>query len=169
MLKKNQAQGKPIEWILLTNMPVNNFQDAHDIIKAYSKRWHIENFHKILKTSFKLEEARLESFEALTILAATISILADRLYYMIHFARINPDAPCSNLMEKSEWKSLWIYLKKPVPLQVPTFNQAIVNIAIIAGYMNRKSDKPLGILLITRGWKILRNLNSLYLKLVGNR
>ncbi len=164
-----EAGSEAIEWILLTNIPVKNLEDARNMIIAYGQRWHIENFHKVLKTSFKLEEARLETFDGLKILATTMSILAYRLYYMIHFSRMNPDLPCTHIVETSEWKATWIYLKKKIPKETPSCHEMITNIAILGGYMNRKSDKKPGILLITRGWLILKDIHSLYLKLVGNR
>jgi len=39
----------PIEWLLLTNTPVENFAEAVQVIGWYGCRWQIELFHKIIK------------------------------------------------------------------------------------------------------------------------
>jgi hypothetical protein len=167
--EENVAKGsKGIEWILLTNMSVGNFEEAYEIVRGYGYRWHIENFHKVLKTSFKLDEAQLETFEGLIVLATTVSILSYRLYYMIHYARVNSDAPCTAIVERSEWQALWIYKDKKIPLLEPSCERVIIEIAMLGGYMNRKSDKKPGILVISRGWHILQNMHQMYLRLSDN-
>ena len=40
---------KPIEWRLLTNLPVDSLQDAARMIDWYRTRWEIEMFFHVLK------------------------------------------------------------------------------------------------------------------------
>lgn len=35
---------KPIEWFLITSMPVLSFEDALEKVQWYKERWKIENF-----------------------------------------------------------------------------------------------------------------------------
>jgi IS4 transposase len=50
----------------LTSLPVNNYGDAFLVINYYSKRWHIENYFKVLKDGCcKVERTSLRTFEKL--------------------------------------------------------------------------------------------------------
>lgn len=41
---------KPINWKLLTDMPVSSRKEAIEKLDWYAMRWKIETFHKILKS-----------------------------------------------------------------------------------------------------------------------
>ena len=56
---------KPIEWMLITNIKIDNNQKAMQAIDWYQKRWQIENFHRILKSGCKIEDSRLATYEKL--------------------------------------------------------------------------------------------------------
>jgi hypothetical protein len=145
-----------IKWVLLTNISINTQEEALKIIGYYKLRWHIENYHKVLKSSFKVEEARLESLEGLFNLLSLLGVLAVKLYYLIHLSRVDGEKSCDEILEKQEWESLLIVSKKSKisdqDLHPPTVKEAIVMIAQLGGYMNRKRDLPPGIIVIWRGW-----------------
>ena len=62
--ERNPPRGrKPIEWKLLTDLPVRSRQEALEKIRWYAMRWKIETFHKVLKSGCRAEEARLQSAE----------------------------------------------------------------------------------------------------------
>jgi hypothetical protein len=54
-----------INWLLLTSLEVNNLKDAIQIIEFYKHRWIIEEYHKCMKTGFKLEETQLRTLKRL--------------------------------------------------------------------------------------------------------
>lgn len=57
----NPPEGnKPIEWILLTDMIINNVDEAIQIIQHYLCRWQIELYFKILKSGCNIEKMQLE-------------------------------------------------------------------------------------------------------------
>ena len=49
------AGQEPVEWILLTSLPAETFAQARRIIRAYTLRWKIEEFHRILKSGCRVE------------------------------------------------------------------------------------------------------------------
>jgi hypothetical protein len=62
--KRGAPKGrKPIEWKLITDLPVQRRSDAIEKINGYAMRWKIEVFHKILKSGCKAEEAKLRTAE----------------------------------------------------------------------------------------------------------
>lgn len=52
---------EPIEWKLLTDLPVTCLQEAVEKLEWYAMRWKIETFHKVLKSGCRAEDANLSS------------------------------------------------------------------------------------------------------------
>ena len=52
---------KPIEWKLITDLPVRGRSDAVEKINWHAMRWKIEVFHKILKSGCKAEDGKLRT------------------------------------------------------------------------------------------------------------
>ena len=71
-----------VEWKLLTNLPVETFDDAVEKLQWYAMRWKIETYHKILKSGCKAEESRLRTAQRLTNLLAIYCILAWRVFWL---------------------------------------------------------------------------------------
>lgn len=55
-----------IEWILLTNEPIETKEQLIRIVEAYRTRWVIEEFFKAIKTGCAFESRQLETYHALT-------------------------------------------------------------------------------------------------------
>ena len=49
----------PVEWMLLTTEPVTNAEFAATILRWYSYRWRIEEYHKVSKSGCQVERYRL--------------------------------------------------------------------------------------------------------------
>ena len=65
----------PIDWKLLTNLPVSSRKEAIEKLDWYAMRWKIETFHKILKSGCRAEYAKLRTAERLTNLIALYCIV----------------------------------------------------------------------------------------------
>ncbi len=76
----------PLEWMLLTNLPVNTFDEAVEKVSWYCLRWKIEIFHKILKSGLKVEECRLGTAERLVRYLTVMSIIAWRILFITSIA-----------------------------------------------------------------------------------
>lgn len=55
----------PIEWLLLSTVPVHTVEDAIARVDWYACRWGIELFHKVLKSGCHIEMRQLESADGL--------------------------------------------------------------------------------------------------------
>jgi hypothetical protein len=53
---------EPIEWLLLTDLPIDTDDDVLKIIDYYVCRWQIEIYHRVLKSGCKVEESQLRRF-----------------------------------------------------------------------------------------------------------
>ena len=172
--EENAPEGiEPIDWMLFTNMPVNNIEEALEKINWYSLRWRIEVFHKILKSGLKTEDCRLSTAERLMRYLALMSIVAWRIYWITLISRSIPNASCLLFLNELEWKVLFLRInkKKKVPEEVPTIREAVHWIAQLGGFLARKGDKEPGIIYIWRGLKKFANIYEgfeMATKLMGN-
>ena len=97
---------EPIQWFLLTDLPVEDLTDALRIIEIYKSRWHIEQIFRLTKQKgFNLEESQLERAASLKNLMAFTFIAASRVYQMV-LARNNESRMGSDLFEPDEMKAL---------------------------------------------------------------
>jgi hypothetical protein len=86
---------EPIDWKLITDLPVRCRQEAIDKLQWYAMRWKIETFHKILKSGCRAEESHLRTAQRLTNLIALMCILSWRIFWLTMMNRVAPDAPAT--------------------------------------------------------------------------
>lgn len=155
--------GGELSWRLLTTIPVNNLDDAKEVLRLYKMRWKIELYFKTLKTGCTIEDCRLGDASKLMNYISLMSIIAWRLFWMNLIAREDQNVSCEVALTKAEWKVAWMLLnrkkikeglisKKP-PDKAPTLREAIRWIAGTGGFLGRKSDGEPGIITFWRGWK----------------
>lgn len=135
----------PIDWTLITNKPIATLAEATEVIADYNGRWGIEVFFRTLKTGCKVEKLRLKKSSALQASIALYSIIAWRLNFLVEHSRRNGNQPCSRYFSKEEWEStLAIITKQPPPEEPVSLREFIEEVAILGGYLGRKSDPPPG-------------------------
>ena len=155
---------EPIEWMLITNLPIDTLDEISQVIGYYRLRWLIEEYHKILKTGCTIEQCCLEDTEAMFRYITLYSVIAWRLFWIVRVQRVNPEAPCTEGLAESEWKALYCYVHKTnkIPDQIPTIRDTVVWIARLGGFLARKGDGEPGIITIWRGWTRLNNIVEMY-------
>lgn len=70
---------KPVEYLLLTTEPVDDWAQIQTVIDYYCRRWVIEEWHRALKEGCAQQKSQLKSHEALCRLSAVNSVVAVRL------------------------------------------------------------------------------------------
>ncbi len=146
------AGEEPIEWILLTNLPVENLADALRVIERYCLRWQVEVFHKILKSGCRVEEAQFKSDARLRPRIALQMVVAWRIHYVTLAGRACPDLPCGILFDSCEWKAVVVVVRgKAAENTEPTLGDMIKYLGQLGGHLNRKSDGFPGPKTIWRG------------------
>jgi hypothetical protein len=153
------AGAEPLEWFLLTNIPVERAAEARQVIAYYECRWVVEEYHKALKTGCDIEcmqfthQSRLEPMIALqSVVALTLLNLRD--------ASRRPDAqttPANEVVaqEYVHVLSAWRHGDARPDWTVQEFFLAL---ARLGGHQNRRRDKHPGWLVLWRGWTTLQNL-----------
>jgi hypothetical protein len=154
-----------LDWLLLTNVAIESWQDATERIGWYCLRPQTLSWHKILKSGCTVEDCRLESAERLKPYLTLMSIIAWRLFWLTHINRQMPEASCTIILAEHEWKALYtaIHRRADLPATPPTVRQAVRWIAQLGGFLGRKGDGEPGITTIWRGWSRLADMADLYL------
>ena len=142
-----------ISWVLLTNLPVKDFDEAAEKIDWYAKRWGIETWHKVLKSGCKVEDCLLETADRLKRFLTLFSIIGFRLMHITYLARVDPNAPSTEVFSEEEVEALHIRVKKALPPEdkPPTLREAAQMIGSLGGHLGRKSDGDAGITVMWRG------------------
>ncbi|MCG8363500.1 MAG: IS4 family transposase [Pseudanabaenales cyanobacterium] len=159
--EENPPTGEPpVRWLLLTTLPIANFEQAYQYIKWYSCRWLIERHHFVLKSGCRIEQLQLETADRIHRALATYSIVACRLLWLTYEARHNPERPADEVFQPYEWKALYSAIHKTtvLPSTPPTLHTCMRWIAQLGGFMGRKRDGQPGIKTI---WQGLRRLHDI--------
>ena len=136
---------EPIEWLLVTSLPIDSRQALEKVIDYYCGRWPIEPLFRTLKTGCRVEELRLESIERLKPCVALYLIVAWRVQFTAMVGRECPDLPADALFSEAEWKSVWqIVRKESPPRSAPRLKEFIPILASLGGYLARRHDPPPG-------------------------
>lgn len=147
------AQVKPIKWVLITNLLIDDIDQAIEKVVWYSYRWNIEIFHKIIKSGCSVEKSQLRTAERLKKYIILKSIIAWRIFWLSRTFRLSCHQSCVTVLSEEEWKILYRKVNKKSPPQVPPkIEEVYYWIAKLGGYIGRKSDPPPGVISVWRGW-----------------
>ena len=132
----------PIEWLLMTTLPVDEVEQVRQVIQYYTVRWMIEVLFRTLKSGCRVERRRFEHIDRLLPCLAIYLVIAWRTLFACRLARSCPDIDCEAVFEPSEWQSVWMAVHRQPPPQTPPRLEDMVRlIAQLGGYVNRR-DPP---------------------------
>lgn len=148
-----------IEWILLTNVPVRDDQQAWERVDWYATRWVIEEYHKCLKTGLSIEQMQFTTRDRLDPAIALYSVIATWLLEWRDLSRHTQQSvqPATQVVPE-----LWVLIlstwrhKQPRPDW--TVGEFLLALARLGGHQNRKYDHPPGWLILWRGWIQLQSM-----------
>lgn len=143
----------PIEWILATNMPLENSDDALKIVTFYTHRWKIERFHFILKSGCKVEKIQQRSYSRILPVLFIYSIIAAFILSITYFARNSPSTPCDSFLSEIEWKTLYRLVNrspKP-PIRPYSIASAVAFLGELGSFKHKPSDGDYGVLSVWKG------------------
>ena len=136
---------EPVEWLLLTSLPVDEIEQVRLVIQYYGVRWMIEVFFRVLKSGCRVEERRFEHIDRLLSCLAVYLIVAWRTLYVCRLGRSCPDVSCEAVFEPAEWKAVWRVVRRTEPPgEPPPMAEMVRLVAQLGGYVNRKRRDPPG-------------------------
>ncbi|WP_295493743.1 IS4 family transposase [uncultured Ralstonia sp.] len=155
---------EPLEWMLLTSVPTTTLDEALERLAWYAQRWTIETWHRVLKSGCRIEARQFGNIERFVRATALFAVIGWRILYATLLSRTDPDLCCEVLLQPVEWQALYCrthHTNRP-PKRPPKLLQALLWIAMLGGYLNRKHDRPPGPTVIWRGFLILHEITSMY-------
>jgi len=151
---------EPIEWVLLSNQPVESAQQALEVAGFYACRWIVEEYHKCLKSGCRVEQRQLEEAERLEPLVGVLSAVAVRLLRLKTMARAEPHAPAEKTVEEKYVRVLAAYRK--IDRRKLSNRVFWVEVAKMGGFLARRGDGDPGWQTTWLGWRELQALTAGY-------
>ena len=144
---------KPVEWFLLTSVRVEGFETAVELIGYYLRRWRVEDFFRVLKSGCRAEHLGFHSAERLQRALTIHAVIAWRLMLMTLLGREVPEGDAELLFSDIELRFLADYAADAALPAPRNLAGAVLLVALLGGYQNRKHDPPPGHQLMWRGYE----------------
>lgn len=133
----------PLEWLLVTTLPIHDVNQVQLVVHYYTVRWQIEVYFKTLKSGCRIECRYFERLGRLINCLAVYSIVAWKVFYLCRLSHECPDLDCEVIYEPDEWKPVYMAVtKREPPKTPPSLNEITRMIASLGGYVIRKSTRP---------------------------
>jgi hypothetical protein len=154
--EQNPPDGvEALEWMLLCDGRIENYEQARERVAHYESRWFIEEFHKALKTGLGAEKLQFEHGASIQAAVAIMSIVALRLMEVRERVRRTPEAPA----EESGLSELELeLLRRRLKRTIRTVRDVALAIGRLGGHMNRTGDGMPGWITLWRGMHELRSM-----------
>jgi hypothetical protein len=148
---------EPLEWVLITSVPVESTAQAWLCVDWYTLRWIVEDFHRCLKTGCSMEKRHFQSYENLTRLLGLIGPLAVRLLLLRSCARQTPKAPATNILPALWLRVLELFTHRSLH-SLASADHLWRTVARLGGYRGYQGDGLPGWQTLWRGWLRLQAL-----------
>jgi len=139
------ADVAPVEWLLVTTLPIADATDLEHVVDHYRARWTIEEFFKALKSGCAYEQRQLESRATLLNALGLLAPLAWRLLALRSVAA-DATAPAGTILEADELHVLRQISRDITLGPAPTAADALYALARLGGHFPQ-NGRP--------GWKVL--------------
>ena len=146
---------KAVEWFLLTSLDVDGFDSAVKLIGYYLRRWRVEDFFRVLKSGCRTEHLAFHTAGRLQRAITINAVIAWRLMLMTLLGREVPECDAELLFSDVELRFLNDYAADTAGSAPRTLAAAVLLVAILGGYQNRKHDPPPGHQIMWRGYERL--------------
>jgi hypothetical protein len=150
--KNVPAGATAVRWLLLTTVQVVSLKQAMRCVRWYCRRWRIEEWHRVLKSGCKIEEHQNHSAEALLRAITLDAVIAWRIMVLVLLGREVPGLPAEGIFDPDECEVLELLAKK----KHLTLSAAIIVIAKLGGFLNRKCDGNPGYESLWKGYAQFR-------------
>jgi hypothetical protein len=164
-VRERSADKDALDWMIYTNVPVCTLAEGQRVVDSYRTRWRIEEFHRTWKSGHcNVEDAQLQSLEALVKWATLLAAVATRIERLKYSSRHHPNQPATSVMETVEIEVLQIFHRegqsKPAaakPVAAVSVAEVTQWIASMGGWMGKSHGLP-GSVTLARGLERLENL-----------
>jgi hypothetical protein len=148
---------EPLDWLLLTTLPVTSFAAAQARLAWSVCRWTSEVWHSVLTAGCARARRPLARAETRQRGLALACVIAWRVRAAPLLARAVPDLPCTVLLEAAEGqaRACAIPATSAPPAAPPSLGAAVRWRATLGGDMGRRREGPPGPEVLWRGLRRL--------------
>lgn len=159
-LEEQPPQGTdPLEWFLFTDEPCQTSEECQRVVRIYTYRWKIEEFHMGLKTGCRMEERQLQERQRLEALLGLFDVIAVMIVRLRDLALRKDAVAASRVLNATQLQLL--HTKHPKLGPQPVAREALRAVAQLGGFLGRRSDGD-------PGWRTLwRGMHALLLMEAG--
>jgi hypothetical protein len=133
----------PLSWMLLKTELVEDVNMASTLLRWYTHRWRVEDYHKILKSGCQSERYRLAAVGMKTLLGF-LGVIAVELLQVTYLHRTQPDAPARAILNSVQLEVLKAKVSKKLPT-ILTVGWAVEAVAYLGGYLEHRRQTSIGI------------------------
>lgn len=152
-------QVEPIEWMLLTNVPIDGVEAARECVSDYACRWIIEEYHKGMKSGCGIEDVQMTTAHGLHNAIALLSVLAVHVLRLRCKAR---DESTAQQLAKNHEEPLKVKLvaeqTKVAHYETMTVWEFYIGVARLGGYVANPKKRPPGWQILWRGYTRLEDM-----------
>jgi len=149
----------PLEWILLTNRPVESAEQALEVVEDYACRWMVEDYHKAIKSGCGIEEIQMTTLHGLSNVIGLLSVLG------VHVLRLRCNARDEEIREQPARLH-----EEPLKVQLAALDskhddwremtvwEFYLAVAKMGGYVLNPHKRPPGWIVLWRGYIRLEDM-----------
>ena len=146
----------PVEWLLLTSLPVRDCASACTVVQWYRCRWEIAWFFRVLKQGCQIEQVRVQTEQRLLNACALYMIVAWRIHNSTMAGRAYPDVSCEVVFAPREWHTLSTMQHHDHPPPTPPpLRKMVRSLAQLGGFLARARDGDPGLKALWQGYQRL--------------
>jgi hypothetical protein len=163
-------EDEALHWLLWTREPATTLAEVQEVVRKYTCRWPIEEYHLTLKSGCRIEALRLEHWASLEKAVVMYTSVAARIVALRDWAQQEPDAPATVLLSEDECAVLVAKFGQGREVVRLTLGQAVLWIGRLGGHLNRTRDGMPGVrtlwrglrdlTLLVEGWRVARRLEN---------
>ena len=162
VIEQSDSEEK-LAWHLLTSEPITCSEEALKVVSYYERRWLIEDYHKVWKSSgTAVEQLRMQSRDNLERMSVILAFIATRLLQLRFIKASKKEVGtqcCETVLGQKAWKLLWLKMETtPLPKQCPDMLWAYDRLARLGGWKDSKRTGRACVEILWEGWFKLQTI-----------
>lgn len=155
------AGTEPVEWVLLSSLPITTVAGALRIVDWYTCRWLCEDYHQCLKTGCRAEDTQLDNGEDIRRLLGFLAPIAVRLLQLRQGCSLQSRTACQGSGGPADGGGTSPPRRREQrDADTMTALQFWQTVARLGGHQGRRRDGPPGWRTLWKGWRYLVDLTE---------
>lgn len=142
---------EPLEWLLITTLPVSGLDDCVRMAVYYALRWTIERYHLILKSGLGAEKTQIQSARRIGYALELWAVVGWWVLLLMRMGRLQSDELASDYFESDVIEVLEATARDPIK----TVGDVVKAVGILGGFRPSKRQPMPGERTLWTGVRLL--------------